>query len=225
MYVRGIEGNMDHYLRVGRAALDLIVAAMVIANRTGFEKILDLPCGGGRVTRHLAAMFPDARIFVSELDRRKEDFVVETFGAQRAAANPEFEHEPADFYDLVFCGSLITHLDAERARRAIAWFARTLAPGGLAVLTTHGRRHDERQDEVHYVDDTTWEPARNDYRAAGFGFVAHPTPEYGISICSAAWVLSFVETLPDVRVLMFREAAWDNHQDVVVLRRMDGGAA
>ena len=36
--------------------------------------------------------------------------------------------------------------------------------------------------------------------------------------------MSFVETLPNVRVLMFREAAWDNHQDVIVLQRTDGGS-
>src|ERR1041384_5803387 len=42
MYVRGLEGNLDHYMQVGRSAVDLIVAAMVAANRTGFGKILDL---------------------------------------------------------------------------------------------------------------------------------------------------------------------------------------
>ncbi len=53
MYIRGLEGNLDHYLQVGRGAIDLIVAAMVTAKRTDFGKILDLPCGAGRVTRHL----------------------------------------------------------------------------------------------------------------------------------------------------------------------------
>ena len=38
MYIRGLEGNLDHYLQVGRGAIDLIVAAMVAAKRTGFGK-------------------------------------------------------------------------------------------------------------------------------------------------------------------------------------------
>ena len=219
MYVRGLEGNLDHYLQVGRGAVDLIVAAMVAANRTSFATILDLPCGGGRVTRHLRAMFPDATIFVSELDTRKEDFVVETFNVQRAPANPDFELEPTERYELVFCGSLLTHLDAERTRRAIAWFCRTLAPGGLAVLTTHGRHHDDRQTQMRYVAEERWAPARADYRSTGFGFAPYPTARYGVSVCSAAWLTAFVETLPDVRILMFREAAWDNHQDVIVVQR------
>jgi hypothetical protein len=46
MYVRGLEGNLEHYMQVGRGAVDLIVAAMVAANRTSFGRILDLPCGG-----------------------------------------------------------------------------------------------------------------------------------------------------------------------------------
>ncbi len=221
MYVRGIEGNLDHYLKVGRAAIDLIVAAMVASGRPRFDKVLDLPCGAGRVTRHLKAMFPDAIIFVSELDKRREDFVVETLDVRRAVANPEFEIEPTDFYDLVFVGSLITHLDAERAKRAIAWFCRTLAPGGLAILTTHGRRHDEKQRMSHYIDDEKWESARNDYHSAGFGFAPYPTPLYGMSVCSGGWLLSVAETLPGVRVLSFQEAAWDDHQDVIVLQRAD----
>ena len=124
-------------------------------------------------------MFPDATIFVSELDRRKEDFVVETFGVQRAAANPEFELEPTEFYDLIFC-RLADHPSRCRARQTRhRMVCRALAPGGLAVLTTHGRRHDELQAEMHYVDDERWEAARNDYRSTGFGFAPYPTRNTG----------------------------------------------
>ncbi len=77
---------------------------------------------------------------------------------------------------------------------------------------------------MHYVDDARWEAARNDYRSTGFGFAPYPTPLYGLSVCSAAWLMSFVETLPNVRVVMFREAAWDDRQDVIVLQRTDGGS-
>lgn len=72
---------------------------------------------------------------------------------------------------------------------------------------------------MHYVEEEKWAPARDDCRATGFGFAPYPTALYGVSVCSAAWLAAFVETLPEVRIVMFREAAWDNHQDVIVLQR------
>ena len=109
-------------------------------------------------------------------------------------------------------GSLYSKEYYELVRKA-------LAPGGLAVLTTHGRTHDERQTSMHYVDAEKWAPAREQYRATGFGFAPYPTAQYGVSVCSAAWLAAFVATLPEVRLVMFREAAWDNHQDVIVIQR------
>ena len=42
--------------------------------------------------------------------------------------------------DLVWSGSVFTHLDAPQWVPLLRYIARALAPGGVAVLTTHGRR-------------------------------------------------------------------------------------
>src|SRR4051794_14933728 len=53
-------GNSIYYAQSGRAALELITEAMLLAGLTHFARILDAPCGDGRVTRHLKAFFPEA---------------------------------------------------------------------------------------------------------------------------------------------------------------------
>src|SRR5258708_15366287 len=74
-------GNLDHYLSVGQSAVDVIGRAMVAAQKDSFASVLDLPCGGGRVTRHLKAFLPEAKLFVGDLNKQKEAFVVSKFGA------------------------------------------------------------------------------------------------------------------------------------------------
>src|SRR5262245_10347339 len=74
-----VEGQLEHYWSVGRSAIDIIAAAMIAAGKTRVTSALDLPCGGGRVTRHLKAFFPDPALFAGDLDRIKQVFVTETF--------------------------------------------------------------------------------------------------------------------------------------------------
>src|SRR5262245_25523517 len=54
MFVPGAE---SHYMRVGRSAIEAIAQIMIATGKTSFGTVLDLPCGGGRVTRHLVKFF------------------------------------------------------------------------------------------------------------------------------------------------------------------------
>ena len=72
MLARGLPRANEQYFEVGRSAIEVIVAAMIAAEKTEIATVLDLPCGGGRVTRHLMALFPDAELFVGDLDRACE---------------------------------------------------------------------------------------------------------------------------------------------------------
>jgi len=73
------------------------------------------------VTRHLRAFFPDADLFVSDLDKRGECFAAETFAARPIEAAPDFATSLARSFDLIFCGSLPTHLPERRFVNAFDW--------------------------------------------------------------------------------------------------------
>jgi SAM-dependent methyltransferase len=220
MYSRREAGAMNHYMHVGRSAIRVIASALVAAEKPDVRLILDLPCGGGRVTRHLRAFFPEAEIYVSDLNKKKESFVVNKFGAISINSDPDLSGEPERTFDLIFVGSLVTHFDEARFVGAVDWFARALSPDGILVLTTHGRRHEHVQVNVRqYIDAEIWSAASADFAARGFGYVAYPGQDYGLSVSKPSWLMGLIEQRPGVCIVAFHEAAWDYHQDVLVLQK------
>ena len=61
------EWHDRHYLSVGFSAVNIIVKALLTNLRRPPRSVLDFPCGSGRVTRHLRAMFPEAKIGACDL--------------------------------------------------------------------------------------------------------------------------------------------------------------
>jgi len=76
------QGNDDHYFGVAESALQCIDAALQHAkrDRKKIKKILDLPCGYGRVLRILRAAFPRARIVACDILKEGVDFCVSECG-------------------------------------------------------------------------------------------------------------------------------------------------
>ena len=54
------------------------------------------------------------------------------------------------------------------------------------------------------------------YRNSGFGYVNYPhSSDYGISLASPAWTLREIQRQAILKVILYRETGWDNHQDVI----------
>src|ERR1700720_2424850 len=133
------EGDIEHYLFAGRSALEAISEAMLLARKTRFDNLLDVPCGYGRVPPHLVKFFPDSQIFVSEKDKAKQHFCAATFGTKELDLPLDFSGEPTRQFDLIFVGSLLTHLNERLSISALRYLLKSLCEGGLLIVTTHGR--------------------------------------------------------------------------------------
>jgi SAM-dependent methyltransferase len=204
------DGDGEHYFSVGESALRSIRLAMVAAGVDEPKRILDLPCGYGRVMRILRAAFPEAEIAGCDLLAEGVEFCRRTFGSTsiRAAERPE-EIDLGGTYDLIWCGSLVTHLEAERWEGFLRLFASALAPRIETGVDTYGLG-EERAREVLDV-----------YAGTGFGYAEYPTiPGYGISVSSPSWVATRLERLSDLRIVFFEERAWDAHHDIVAVARV-----
>src|ERR1700733_11119618 len=48
----------DNYFSIGESAVDVVVKACMASQLTEVNRVLDMPCGHGRVLRHLVRLFP-----------------------------------------------------------------------------------------------------------------------------------------------------------------------
>jgi SAM-dependent methyltransferase len=214
--------DLAGYLATGESALKAVRLALLAARRPEPRAILDLPCGHGRVLRWLAAAFPDASLSACDLLTDGVDFCAARFGATPIHSvrrpGPELFDGP---YDLIWVGSLLTHLDVDAWDHFLDLFHRLLAPGGLLVATTHGELVATRMRAGHLYGYPELGVARalRTYDHAGFTFLEEgPTSiEYGITISSPAWVVDRFTRGRDWRVVMYTDALWANHQDVVAV--------
>ena len=104
-----------HYLSVGRSGAGVRASALQTTNRPDPKAILDLPCGHGRVLRFLHAAYPTARFTACDLLRDGVDFCARDFRSEPIYSSEDVTkiNLPHRF-DVVWCGSLMTHLVAVR---------------------------------------------------------------------------------------------------------------
>lgn len=223
MYVQGSE---RHYFKAGFSGLESIVDALSWA-RKGSEEIrtiLDLPCGCGRVLRFIRAFFPEAEITASEIDENALDFCSTRFGVHTLRSSHDFTRIPRERqYDLIWCGSLFTHLDQDRTKDLLKFLYDSLKEeGGVLVLTTHGRypatvlsSMTSDEPDPYGLSLQQRRSLLKSYAATGYGFSPSSGPsKYGISFIKPSWMTGIIEEYGDLQILAFKEKTWDDHQDV-----------
>jgi SAM-dependent methyltransferase len=214
-------GTQQNYFNFGLGALRCIKIALATAGKEQVGRILDLPCGHGRVLRVLRAAFPAAEITACDLDRDAVDFCAATFNAIPVYST----EEPADIplhgsFDLIWCGSLLTHFDQDRWEGFLRRFNSLLGRNGVLVFTASGRwiaRHTkDGTRKFGGLSHSAVEAMLEAYARTGFGYADYGHQKrHGISLSSPAWVCSLLERATSFRLLCFTERGWFNQQDTI----------
>ena len=218
-------GNPANYFTWGEMAVRAIRLAMLAVGKVGFKTILDLPCGHGRVLRTLKAAFPGARLTACDLDRDGVDFCAKTFGATPVYSHPDPKQVSiAGGFDLIWCGSLLTHFDRERWPEFLRFFESLLAPRGLLVFTFHGHWIAERLQSGSLDLGIRREEAVEmlaEFDASGFSYRDYKAQSgFGISLSSPAWVCAQLANFPRLRLAVLSERGWFYHHDTIACQRI-----
>lgn len=215
----------DAYFLWGDSALRCIRLAMEAVGMETSRSILDFPCGHGRVLRTLRAAFPEASLTACDIDRDGVDFCAETFGAEGVYSNDDLSAiRLREDFDLIWVGSLFTHLPAERWPLFLEFLQQRLGLGGLLVFTVHGPWYAEQiragTSPLGGVSEGALEKMLREYDNAGFGFSEYPNRDsYGLSLSSPTVVTERLETFEQMRLVLYLERGWRGHQDVVAYQR------
>jgi SAM-dependent methyltransferase len=221
IYYRDGMYNEDgvHYYKVGLSAIRCIDEALERANLKEVRTILDLPCGSGRVLRFLVHRFPNAEITACELPSGAVEFCARTFGAQPAISSLDLDEVWLNQrFDLIWCGSLVTHLNESGFSALLRLFQRHLVTGGIMIFTTHGdfvQRRIPTEDFDYGLEPDQIDRIGSDYTETGYGFEDYPgEKDYGVSLTSPDWIRARVRDVGGLREVFFKERGWDDHQDV-----------
>lgn len=211
-----------HYFTVGLSALRCILSGLSFTWRSDISRILDLPCGHGRVSRHIRSAFPKAQLFFCDIDRSGVDFCSGNFAGSGVYSKPDLTAvELPNGLDIIWIGSLFTHIDKRRTVSWLAFLADHLSQNGIIVATFHGlftAKH--------------WKPGgnpdmrkiRRGFEDCGYGYARYRSfnmGDYGFSLSKPSAVLDIATDIPDTRVLSYTERGWANNHDVLVLCRND----
>jgi SAM-dependent methyltransferase len=220
-----IPRRADHYLKVGLSAMRCIDASLENSNviEDSAPSILDFPCGHGRVLRFLRARYPSADITVSEIDVNAINFCEETFKCHGVVSSPDFDSLtlPGPF-DLIWCGSLLTHLSEEDTKALLRLIFRHLSPKGTCIITTHGQLSVDsisRGNSIYGLRKKAEEEILSQFEKTGYGYAGYKVGSgWGISVVSRDRMQQLVAETGAWRETSFIEHGWLEHQDVYALR-------
>jgi SAM-dependent methyltransferase len=219
------KGNDNQYLEVGANALHLIRLAFEADNRSAaqIERILDYACGFGRVLRWLRAAFPSARIVAADTDARAVAAVQQLFDLDAVRLDRSLQENISQDFDLIWMGSLATHLPQDQLKALFARLTSLLAWGGILVATTHGPYVVQRiatGERLYNLDQQGVAELLNEYKRSGYGFSPYPKQKhYGITVCTASKLMAIIEDAA-LRPIFYQERAWARHQDCIAAAKI-----
>jgi SAM-dependent methyltransferase len=214
------QGNARHYLSVGLSAIRCVETALKKSKgNQPIRSVLDFPCGYGRVLRFLRARFPHAEICASEIDPDMLNFCRRAFSVDPIISDSDFNKiSLPNKFDLIWCGSLFTHINETAAINLLTFFYEHLAPNGLCVFTTHGQFSVDslkNQTITYGLQENEQNEVISQFHKNGYGYSDYWNQHgYGISAVSHEHMTSLFSSIGGWKEIFFMERGWDNHQDV-----------
>ena len=165
--------------------------------------------------RFLEIAFPNAELTACDIQRSAVDFCASTFGADPVYSDSDPSKVPLDGeFDLIWVGSLFTHLDRKAWLEFLFFLIDRLVSRGLLVFTTVGPLTSADLRDLGLLDDQI-RPMLDDYERDGFGHQEYRSRSgWGLTACSQDFVINCIREHQEVELVSYVPSAW-GQQNVV----------
>jgi len=200
------------YMAAGREILLMLrhIVQSAGLQLSEMKAVLDFASGFGRVTRHLCYETRASHVWCSDALHDAMDWLGTEFGVHTIPSHPN----PNDVdlqrkYDLIWVGSLFTHLPRKRFGPWLAKLLGALEPKGLLIFTTHA--------DVYCPSDQR--------DSSGFSFVresesrALSLDEYGTTYLTPEALRNIAREIGIQHLYSVPSEAWGRHDVQVVSHR------
>src|SRR5262249_46619124 len=142
--------------------------------------------------------FPSSTLWACDIVPEAANFCLKQFKVDAVVSNTDFDQVSfTNKFDLIWCGSLLTHIDARHATQLLQLFHRSLSSTGVCVFTMHGRTSAAWLDsraETYGFPETSIEKVLSDYAEKGYGYADYPEslgywPGYGMALATRARIV------------------------------------
>jgi SAM-dependent methyltransferase len=213
--------HLKHYIDDSRSGIANIEESLAAAGRSfaDVESCLDFASGYGRITRLLVAHLSPDRVTAYDIDRNAVRFCASEFGVRPLYPYRGRRPLPSRTYDLIFVGSLFTHLPWSTNLVHLDFLVDSLRQHGILVFSTQGESCLSHLDWYGPEFAAAEHTYRREVAATGIYFLPYArarSRDYGITIHARAFVeVSMRERFArELTLVRFAERGWDKHQDV-----------
>ena len=221
-----VPGREDQYFQLGHRALELVQFSANLCDKPHYPHILDFGCSYARVLRWLRPQHHYAHFTACDLDPEAIAFCAKHWGATPVLSSPHLENVKFDQkFDLIWVGSVLTHLDKLQWLKTLDFLIDSLAECGVIIFTVQGRYFASAlaNRQPYIADDVDKAALLAEFKKAGFAyqnyFNRHDL-DYGISLTSPQWITAQIEKRTNVILRSYIEESW-GMQDVVVLYKTE----
>lgn len=204
---------LQEYMYGGKEAVQVIENVIGAAGKTleGVRSFLDFACGYGKSTRFLVQGLAPDRVWVSDIYTGAVDFQRAHLGVNGfySAINPDDVIFPRK-YEIIYVGSLFSHLAAPQFKAWLARLYEVLEDDGVLIFSTHGE---------------SVQPLSSESAEDGYMFIPQSESrsldknEYGSSTVTEQWVRNLAAELRISRVHYLESELWAQDVHVVTKSR------
>jgi Methyltransferase domain len=177
-------------------------------------KLLEFASGYGCLTRHFKNILPEVTVISCDIHEEAVQFISQKLGvpAVLSSSVPEALTLP-DEYDFVFALSFFSHMPKATWNR---WFNALLSKvkkGGFLLFTTQGVISRKYFSNPILDNEGFWFAPFSEQKDLD-------TSEYGMTIVTPSYVFQQAVHSPEARIIFYKEAAWWDHQDLYIVKRV-----